>query len=963
MKKFFYSVLAVATMLFATTSCSQEDEILGGGTSPGGNTQKVTFKVGVPDEDAASRAIADGVSVGGGNKADNLIWALYEKGKKDELGNPIKLDCGHVSGTKNDATGKHEFVADITMVKGLTYEILFFAYDDENCAFQLASTVEETDLTALTLNTELVANEEGYDAFVKCHPYTFGGETDVVLTRPFAQINAATTLDDLDKAKKLQAVVTTSELVINEVPTQYNVLTGEATSKANLTYKANEILTKYPAVTDGHPNEDITVNEVGYKYLTMAYVLAGETKDSKESMHNATFKFYREGDANSIRTIEIPNLPIQRNYRTNVVGDLITRTESFKIVIDEGFGGDINKVGVINGLTYIRVKNAEEFNAAFVEEKYDMIILDADIALTEPKTRAADPVLTISSGKALTIDLNGKKLSAISSETGKNYNMFDVRGTLTVKNGKMEYEHKGENMAWNNSTNLFNVTAGGVLNLEDVEAKNLGGSDMAFVAHLNNWGEVTLNVNNSTLESIYIPVRVFNSGNDMNNVTIKNTTLNGKYCFWVHNYTLVDFGNDQEKFEAHKALLNFDIFNVEGVANNTFTFNNSKDAPVLYGFTDAVYFDEYGRLIWDGTSDTSWYNDTETEFTLSTPAQLAGLSELVDGGNTFEGKTIILDDDIDLYQVDENGEAVCFNPIGSYRKETPFKGIFDGQNHTIKNLNQNTWALDNGYYYGDLGLGLFGKVEDATVKNLVMDNANISGESAICGVVAATAYGDCTFENITVKNSKCADYQYYSGGIVGWASGDHQYINCNVDASTTVAAQWGDFDNSIGGVIGGAGGSATIYMKDCNVACRIDAYNDVTSTYQWYAYRRCGMLIGNTGKTVDVDGTTYAAAPQLTCENVTVTYGDWANYTYCEFAGKSWPYVRVQAGVSNSAYSNPRYGHPTDANGNEVVDDNHVHHEGEDHHILCVFDQLYGGGQGVYGKPTHDGVTVVYNNK
>ena len=365
---------------------------------------------------------------------------------------------------------------------------------------------------------------------------------------------------------------------------------------------------------------------------------------------------------------------------------------------------------------------------------------------------------------------------------------------------------------------------------------------------------------------------------------------------------------------------------------------------------------------WDGTADTSWYNDTDTEFALSTSEALAGLTTLVDGGNTFEGKTIKLDSNLDLYYKNENGEVICFDPIGSYRKDMAFKGTFDGNGYTISNLNQNTWALDNGYAYGDLGMGLFGKVKDAHVKNLNVDGADISGESAICGTIAGTAYGDCTFENITVKNANVADYQYYAGGIVGWASGKHQYINCNIDASTKIAAQWGDFDNSIGGVIGGAGGSAEILLKDCTVACRIDAYNDVTSSYQWYAYRRAGMLIGNSGNTEVVDGTTYAAAPQLTCENVTVIYGEWADYTYCEFAGTSWPYVRVQAGVSNSAYSNPRYGHPTDANGNEVVDDNHVHNDGEDHHILCVFDQLYGGGQGVYGTATHDGVTVIYNN-
>lgn len=393
---------------------------------------------------------------------------------------------------------------------------------------------------------------------------------------------------------------------------------------------------------------------------------------------------------------------------------------------------------------------------------------------------------------------------------------------------------------------------------------------------------------------------------------------------------------------------------------------------------------------WDGSLDFSWIDFNSDEAHLNSAEAFMAFSKMVDGKVTADDisvvqnmlsegvdlvselneyfflednpKTVILESDLDLYSEDENGDPICFEPIGSYRKDKAFTGTFDGNGHTIYNLNQNTWALDNGYYYGDLGLGLFGLLQDATVKNLTIDGADISGESALCGTIAAAAYGECTFENITVKNANVADYQYYAGGIVGWASGNHVYKNCVIDESTTIAAQWGDFDNSIGGVIGGAGASAEILMKDCVVACRIDAYNDIISSYQWYAYRRAGMLIGNSNATEDVGGTTVAAAPQLTCENVTVIYGDWANYTYCEFAGKSWPYVRVQEGISNSAYSNPRYGHPTDAAGNEVVDDNHVHNEGEDHFIDCTFDQLYGGGQGVYGQPAHKGVTVIYNN-
>lgn len=370
---------------------------------------------------------------------------------------------------------------------------------------------------------------------------------------------------------------------------------------------------------------------------------------------------------------------------------------------------------------------------------------------------------------------------------------------------------------------------------------------------------------------------------------------------------------------------------------------------------------------WDGTIDETWYDETQPEFTLDSPQQLAGLASLIDNGESFEGKTITLDADLDLGVKDENGEYVCFEPIGSYRHNTPFKGTFDGNGHTIYNLKQNTWALDNGYSYGDLGLGLFGKVENATIKNLTMDGAELSGESAIVGIVAGTAYGNCTFENITVSNSKGADYLYYAGGVVGWASGEHVYKNIVIDETTVIGSQWGDFGNANGGIIGGAGKSGKYTFKDCTVACRIDAVNDIVSAYQWYCYRNSGMLVGNIGHTATEDAVTSVAAPNVFCENVTVIYGDWANYTYCEFAGTGYPYVRVQEGISVSAYTNVRYGHPTDANGNVVVDDNHVHNDGEDHFLLLTFDQLFGGSADhrycYYGIATHPGVTVIYNNK
>ena len=374
--------------------------------------------------------------------------------------------------------------------------------------------------------------------------------------------------------------------------------------------------------------------------------------------------------------------------------------------------------------------------------------------------------------------------------------------------------------------------------------------------------------------------------------------------------------------------------------------------------------------MWDGTVDTSWYNDTDTTFTLSTAEQLAGLALLVDNGNNFAGKTIKLGADMDLYFIPEGAvEPKSFEPIGSFSDNEAFGGTFDGLGHTISDLYQSGWALENGYWDGpEYGMGFFSLVENAVIKNINFDGASLPSEANIMGVVAGGA-ANCVLENITITDSYLGNHSWYSGGVVGWAEGDVKLINCDIDATSVVSSQWGDFNNANGGLIGGIDPASTIYLKDCDVACVIDAYNDVTSAYEWHSYRSCGMLIGDTGQKDDPDDDNVgnAIAPNLTCENVTVTYGDWANYHYCKFSSSNYPFCRVEAGESTGAYGNARVSEYKDANGNKVVDDNHVHNDGEMHNELIVFDQLYGGESGdrycTYGTATHDGVTVVYNNK
>ena len=407
------------------------------------------------------------------------------------------------------------------------------------------------------------------------------------------------------------------------------------------------------------------------------------------------------------------------------------------------------------------------------------------------------------------------------------------------------------------------------------------------------------------------------------------------------------------------------------------SFGNQYDKDAMYPVINQV--DE-----WDGTADISWFleNPDATEFNISSAEALAGLATLVDGTATipadatsinlpvtFEGKTIKLTKDVDLYKEDENGEPISFEPIGSFSDNESFKGTFDGEGHTVSNLYQNGWALENGYWDGpEYGMGLFSLVENAVIKNVNFDGASLPSEANIMGVVAGGA-ANCVFEDINITDAYLGNHSWYSGGFIGWAEGDVKLINCDIDATSVVSSQWGDFNNANGGLIGGIDPASTIHLKDCDVACVIDAYNDVTSAYEWYSYRSCGMLIGDSGQIDDPDGDNVgnAIAPNLICENVTVTYGDWANYHYCEFGSSNYPFCRVEAGESTGAYGNARVGEYYDTNGNKVVDDNHVHNDGEKHNELIVFDQLYGGESGdrycTYGTATHDGVTVTYNNK
>ena len=907
-KKLIIAMMAI-TMLFAT-SCQNDFEF-----ENLGENSVVSFNVTTPD--MATRAFSDGKT------ATVLQYAVYDSEGRF-LAN---LD----GATTINTTAKVEF----QLTTGNTYSVIFwasaYAADDENAPY----TVDFTTKTMTVDYTDADCNDEARDAFYKYYTFTVkGAQTETVeLKRPFAQLNIGT--NDYEESEKAGYVPTQSAVTVKNVYSTLNLATGEVKNSDVVTFAANAIPTA----------QDETFPVTGYEYLAMNYLLV----DAEKEVVDVEFTYTNGSDA---KTRTVGSVPVQRNYRTNIYGALLTSEVDINVEIKPEYEEPDYSIYnvVVDGVSYDDLATAV---AKAME-------LNKPVEFIQNVTIDADNTITIPAGKELALNLNGYTLLGKTDGTS-NREMFLVKGTLNVNgantltrcgaaegNGVIAVNHIGDNMGWNAMTTIFDVTAGGVLNIKNTNAINFGGSDMGFAAHLNNWGEVTLNVENSTLESNYVAVRVFNSGNDMNNVTIKNSILKGgSYAFWVHNYTVADFGT-QEKADAHKALLNFDIF------NGTNEFIGKNETPIRFGMTNAVYADENGVIAItdaEGNKVEGIGMNLDGEYTVSTANGLDWIEDQVNEyRNTFEGQIIKLTQDIDLYKEDTtefaDGDPLTFRPIGDTQYgQTPFKGTFDGQGHTIRNLYQNGWDL--GYEWGTYGsYGLFGELKDATVKNVVIEGSESYIEGGDVSFIAGSATGTCVFENITIKNSQIGTYNNGCGGIIGWSgAGNYTFKNIVLESDVVLGGLWGSFDSSIGGIVGQAEPGATYNFDNVKINCRIDAYNDCTASYDYYNYRMCGMVIGRCKETTTIDGRNYPDLSKynMTFNNVVVNYGDWMNYHYCRKSGER--AVRVEPGYAYGGIAADR-DHSTD----------------DVHCMECIpFDQLIGGNQyAVKGLREVNGITVNY---
>ena len=447
--------------MMIATSCENELDL---GTNAGENAQ-VTFSVGTPE--IATRAYSDGQT------ATVLQYAVYDAEGK-ELTDLTVTDAEiHGSTTVN-----------LQLTTGNTYSVIFWAAA-ENAPY----TVDFGAKTMTVDYDEAVSNDETRDAFYKYHTFTVkGAQTETIeLKRPFAQLNIGTA----DYAASTSAGYTpvNSAVTIKSIYNTLNLWDGEVSGETEVTYD-------YAAIAK---NEAFPV--AGYEYLAMNYLLVAADK----TLVDVEFA-YTETDATAAKTRTVGSVPVQRNYRTNIYGNLLTSDVDINVEIKPEYD-----------------EPAYDASLQYAVENGGEVTLSQDVVLENP--------LKVKAGKVVVIDLNGYTISGTDKNTAGNYYLIDNRGTLTIKDNSAAKSGAitltaESNREWNASSVVVANNPGGKLVIDGGTIEHLGGSDMAYaIDNLTNgkgtYAETV--INGGTIKSPYRAVRQFLNGVEAQNIL----TVNG----------------------------------------------------------------------------------------------------------------------------------------------------------------------------------------------------------------------------------------------------------------------------------------------------------------------------------------------------------------------------------------------------------------------------------------------------
>ena len=304
MKKILFGMFAATALLLA--SCSQGD------FRAGQNGDEANVMVTLTTPQITSRAYSDGTT------ATHLQYALYDV----TSGTATRLD----KYTVTDETINISKQINFKLVNGHTYRFVFWAAATNADGIYTVEFAEQAATFNIDYTTNadfFKANLEDLDAFYVTEDVKVTGDIQKTfeLRRPFAQINVGT--NDYADAAAVGYTPDFSQLVVSNAYSTLDLFSGEVSNPTKVEYSWNVINRE-----ESFPHEPDT-----YEYMAMAYVLTGA-----EEAELVTVGFdYKNFNDGKVESHTFGSVPVQRNFRTNIFGSILTSDVDVNIIIEPDY--------------------------------------------------------------------------------------------------------------------------------------------------------------------------------------------------------------------------------------------------------------------------------------------------------------------------------------------------------------------------------------------------------------------------------------------------------------------------------------------------------------------------------------------------------------------------------------------------------------------------------------------------
>ena len=521
MKKIFKTLSASVLMALALTACQKEEF--------GGNEAEGIYTFEVSADNIATKAAID--RDGNGTAVNRFIMEVYLAKTTGEL---VLLDRQVKAPT---AASPKSTSFNLTLIKDQEYKVLFWADKGTDAMEDLYYKTTDNLQNVSFLNAARIGNNDALDAFSKMEVITreeskAGFSKSVKLTRPFGQVNFITT--DIPAINALtggSAFLPTDVKVSYVTCTGFNVLTQTGTGSEAIEYTAPVYSAMDPAT-----------NPAKYT-LSMDYML---TATSDRETRNLV-KLTALANGYELTTVEVANYPVQRNYRTNIIGKILTGDVTFNITIDPIYDGEYNNYlassneDITNAIsagattisltpgTYIIPDDAKGKTLTFIGtgNPEDTKIATQDDGSYEGCDYSLDGA-TVTFEK-ITINTDSETYTGYARCKGT-YKNCVINGTYTLYG-----DSKFENCTFNVSGNVYNIWTWGAQNAE-FDSCTFNSDGKALLLYQEGTNTVNLTVKNCTFndnggltaKKAAIEIGDAPYGKTPTyNVTVSGTTVNG----------------------------------------------------------------------------------------------------------------------------------------------------------------------------------------------------------------------------------------------------------------------------------------------------------------------------------------------------------------------------------------------------------------------------------------------------